>query len=330
MIVEAFAARLHEGMENCRYLEQEGRDYANSFGIGHMNGKLIAGIETGGTKILARISDLGGKVVADGRWATSSSDAALEELVEFLEAEAGNGKLAAIGMAAFGPLITDPASSDYGQVLSTPKSGWSGANLRAELEARLRVPVDIDSDVNAAAIAEQAIGAGKGLPSVAYVTVGTGIGAGLAIRGESLRGVMHPEGGHLTIIRRPDDEMPSVCRFHASCAEGLVSGPALNRRLGEGRRLSDDPAVAELAAHYLGQLAASLVLAWSPHRIVWGGGAIAEASLTPMIEIALSAAINGYGVGPAVAGPGFCSPAVLRNAGLEGALMMARRRASRS
>ena len=66
MIVEAFAARLHEGMENCRYLEQEGRDYANSFGIGHMNGKLIAGIETGGTKILARISDLGGKVVADG------------------------------------------------------------------------------------------------------------------------------------------------------------------------------------------------------------------------------------------------------------------------
>ena len=54
MVVEAFAARLHEGMENCRYLEQEGRDYANSFGIGHMNGKLIAGIETGG-KIRVRI-----------------------------------------------------------------------------------------------------------------------------------------------------------------------------------------------------------------------------------------------------------------------------------
>jgi fructokinase len=289
---------------------------------------LIAGIETGGTKILARISDLEGKVVANGRWATGSADTAFGELVEFLGREAGEGKLAAIGMAAFGPVITDPASPDYGQVQPTPKPGWSGANLRAKLEVRFGIPVDIDSDVNAAAIAEQAIGAGKGLPSVAYVTVGTGIGAGLAINGHSLRGVMHPEGGHLPIIRRPDDGMPSVCRFHESCAEGLVSGPALNRRLGEGRKLSEDPAVTDLAANYLGQLAASLARAWSPHRIVWGGGAIAEASLTPLIEKAMSAAINGYGVGPAVVQPGFCAPAALADAGLEGALMIARRRAA--
>lgn len=291
-----------------------------------MDGQLIAGIETGGTKILARVSDIGGNVVADGRWATSTADVASQELAAFLEAT-GEGKLAAIGIASFGPLITDPASSDYGQMQSTPKPGWSGANIRADLEARFGVPVNVDSDVNAAAIAEQANGAGKGHPTVAYVTVGTGIGAGLAIMGRSLIGVMHPEAGHLPIIRRPGDELPSVCRFHESCAEGLVSGPALSQRLGEARKLSDDPAVVELAAQYLGQLAACLVLAWSPHRIVWGGGAIAEASLTPMIEDAMRKEINGYGVGPAARQLGFCVPAALKDAGLEGALMMARQRA---
>ena len=291
-----------------------------------MDSQLIAGIETGGTKILARVSDIGGKVVADGRWATSTADAAFQDLAAFLEGT-GEGKLAAIGIASFGPLITDPASSDYGQMQSTPKPGWSGTNIRSDLEERFGVPVDVDSDVNAAAIAEQAKGAGKGHPTVAYVTVGTGIGAGLAIKGRSLKGVMHPEAGHLPIIRRPGDELPSVCHFHESCAEGLVSGPALNRRLGEGRKLSEEPAVAEMAAHYLGQLAASLVLAWSPHRIVWGGGAISESLLVPMIEDSLRDSVNGYGVGPAVEQRGFCVPAALKDAGLEGALMMARHRA---
>lgn len=291
-----------------------------------MDSQLIAGIETGGTKILARVSEIGGKVVADERWATSTSVAAFQSLADFLHAS-GEGKLAAIGIASFGPLITDPASSNYGQMQSTPKPGWSGANLRTDLETRFAVPVDVDSDVNAAAIAEQAKGAGQGLRSVAYVTVGTGIGAGLAIEGKSLKGVMHPEGGHLPIIRRPGDQMPSVCRFHESCAEGLVSGPALNRRLGEGRRLLESADVAELAAHYLGQLAASLVLAWSPHRIVWGGGAIAEASLVPRIELEMRKILNGYGVGPAAEQPEFCKPAALKDAGLEGALMMARLRA---
>lgn len=292
-----------------------------------MSRQLIAGIETGGTKILARITDLNGSVVAAGRWATSTADAALHELASFIEAEAGEGRLEAIGLAAFGPLITDPASPDYGLMLSTTKPGWSGSNLRADLQARLGVSVAVDSDVNAAAIAEQAFGAGKGLPSVAYVTVGTGIGAGLAITGKSLAGAMHPEGGHLPLIRRPDDAMPSVCQFHDDCAEGLVSGPALKRRLGEGNKLSGNPAIVELAAQYLGQLAASLVLAWSPHRIVWGGGAIADVQLTPRIEEALRAVINGYGVGPAVECPGFCAPAALKDAGLEGALMLARRQA---
>ena len=291
-----------------------------------MDDQLIAGIETGGTKLLARVCDANGEVVANGRWATSNFQSAIDQLAGFLEAHSG-GRLAAVGIAAFGPLITDAVSPDYGLMLATTKPGWEGSNLRADIATRLGLPVVVDSDVNAAAIAEQAIGAGEGLPSVAYVTVGTGIGAGLAINGKGLTGVMHPEGGHLPIIREPGDDFPSICRFHENCAEGLVSGPALERRLGKGRTLSDDPAVAKLVSKYLGRLGASLVLAWSPHRIVWGGGALADASLIPMIEDELRAAINGYGVGSPVERTEFCVPAALKDAGLEGALMMARQRA---
>jgi fructokinase len=300
--------------------------------LGHdllMTSQWVAAIETGGTKLLARICDQASdEIVAQGRWATSSPESALHDLTEFFASVAADGRLAAVGMAAFGPLIIDPNSPNYGLMQATTKPGWTGFNLRADLESQLGVPVVVDSDVNAAAIAEQAMGAGEELPSVAYVTVGTGIGAGLANYGKSLKGAMHPEAGHLPVIRRRDDGAPSLCRFHAHCAEGLVSGAAIRKRLGEGRRLSDDPAVTELVADYLGQLAASLVLAWSPDRIVWGGGGIAGTALAPRIEEALRSALNGYGAGPALDRPGFCALAALEHAGLEGALLLARQRAS--
>ena len=289
-----------------------------------MSQHLVAGIETGGTKLLARICTLDGEPVAEGRWRTGSADQALSDLLPFLADLPAGSRLAGIGLAAFGPLIVDPASPDYGLVLATPKPGWTGSNLRKSLETRLRVPVAVDTDVNAAAFAEQRSGAGQGLASVAYVTVGTGIGCGLAINGQSLKGALHAEAGHLPVILLPGDDVPSSCPFHPHCAEGLAAGPAVRERLGEGRELADDPATIERVADYLDQLGASLVLAWSPHRIVWGGGVVTAAALVPRIEQRLVAALGGYGVGPAVTQPGFCAPAMLEHAGLEGAMLMAR------
>lgn len=291
---------------------------------GGMSRELVAGIETGGTKILASIRSLDGEVIAQRRWDTGSADQAISDLLPFLATLPADCRLIGIGVAAFGPLIVDSASPDYGTVLATPKPGWTGSNLRSALAERLGVPVAVDTDVSAAAIAEQRLGAGQGLASVAYVTVGTGIGAGLAIEGHSLKGALHSEAGHLSVIRLPGDDFTSVCSFHSHCAEGLASGPAIRRRLGEGRGLTEDPAIFELVADYLGQLGAALVMAWSPHRIVWGGGVVAASGLVPRIERRLVAALGGYGAGPAATKPGFCAPATLENAGLEGALLMAR------
>jgi len=288
--------------------------------------RYLAGIETGGTKILACLRDLAdGETIAEEKWETGSAERAVEDLTAFFTSAIPKGdRLAAVGMAAFGPLIIDRSSPDYGQIQATTKPGWAGSNVRRALEERLGVPVAVDTDVNAAAIAEQELGAGSNLPSVAYVTVGTGIGAGLAYRGRSLAGALHPEAGHLRLVRRSDDRFSSVCPFHEDCAEGLVSGPAVQGRLGDAKELADDPRLVELISDYLGQLAAALVLAWSPHRIIWGGGVIRGVPMIEAIEARMRSSLGGYGVGPAAAETGFCLPAALDNAGLEGALLMAR------
>lgn len=283
------------------------------------------GVETGGTKIVARLVSAQGGTRAERRWATTTPATASRDLTAFV-ADAGDPRdpLTAVGMAAFGPLLIDPHHHDYGRMLDTAKPGWTGSNLRADLTRALGVPVAIDTDVNAAAIAERAQGAGRGCPSVAYVTIGTGIGAGLAGATGSLRGAMHPEIGHLRLVRRPGDATPSTCPFHADCAEGLAAGPAVALRLRPDETLADRPDVRELIADYLAQLSAAIVLAWSPHRIVVGGGVGTAPTMLEAIRAAYAEAFGGYGVGPVAGADDFIRSASLEHAGLEGAILMAR------
>jgi fructokinase len=287
-----------------------------------MTAPLYLGIETGGTKTVARLVDASGAAIANARWATTTPEAACDDIASFVKSHASYGSLAGAGMAAFGPIIVDPAA-DLGRVLATPKPGWTGSNLRRDLSDRLGIAVAVDTDVNAAAIAEQAIGAGKGCASLAYLTIGTGIGAGLAINGTSLRGALHPELGHLRLVRKAGDAFPGTCPYHADCAEGLAAGPAVRARL-DGTALGERPDVHDRIAGYLGQLVAAIVLAWSPHRIVIGGGVGSAPGLIDAITLAYPDALGVYGVGPYAAAPDFLVPAALADAGLEGALLMAR------
>jgi fructokinase len=289
-----------------------------------MNDRVFAGVETGGSKILARIVDARGRALADGRWPTTTPEAALEALTTFIANATPGRPLAGIGIAAFGPLVRDELSRDYGRVLSTPKANWSGSNLRAGLASRFAVRVVIDTDVNAAARAEWQRGAGQDVRCLAYVTVGTGIGGGLVVDGRPLHGALHPEIGHLRLTRRDGDNVLSVCPFHENCAEGLAAGPAIERRLGFNRTLSNEPTTLDLVAGYLGDLAASLVLCWSPERIIWGGGVMATPGLLERLRGSLDQSLAGYGAGEAAFAPDFCALPALVDSGLEGALLMAR------
>ncbi|MEP6938268.1 MAG: ROK family protein [Rudaea sp.] len=289
-----------------------------------MQRNVFVGIELGGTKILCRAIDGSGTLLLDRRFATSTPAAAVDDLATcFASIGDPRTRVAAIGIASFGPVVVDAASADFGCILATPKPGWSNFNLRAALADRFGVPIAVDTDVNAAAIAEHALGAGRGLDCVAYVTVGTGIGGGLVTRHGPLHGALHPEIGHLLLRRYMGDEHESTCPFHADCAEGLAAGPALGRRLGPTRALADAPEVQALVAHYLGVLASGLVMAWSPQRIVMGGGVMAAPGLLEQTAAAMRSALGNYGACVSME-PGFIAAAQLADAGLEGALILAR------
>jgi len=284
-----------------------------------MSQPVFLAVETGGTKIVWRMADAAGAVLAQGRFATGRPEAAVEALV----AAAAGRPVAGLGVASFGPLVVDPQAADRGLMLATPKPGWAGFNLSKRLAERLDAPFAVDTDVNAAAVAEARLGAGRGARAVAYVTVGTGIGGGLCVDGRTLKGALHPEIGHLFVRRLEGDDQPSACGFHSDCVEGLAAGPAVQARLA-GRRLEEAEAVRAVAADYLGQLVAGLLFAWAPDRIVFGGGVMSTPGLIAEVEHAARRWVNGYGPSVLMGDHGFLVPAALEDAGLEGAMLMAR------
>jgi len=195
-----------------------------------------------------------------------------------------------VGVATFGPL-----DLEAGATLRTPKPGWDGVPIRRWLEERLGVPVKVETDVNAAALAEARWGAARGCDPVVYVTVGTGIGGGVVVRGEPLHGRLHPEMGHLAAPVIEGDEWPGVCPFHGRCFEGLASGPAIAARVGRpAKEIPDEDPVWALCARYLGQLMANAALMLSPERIVLGGGVGGRPGMLKRVRAATMGALGGY------------------------------------
>ena len=105
--------------------------------------------------------------------------------------------------------------------------------------------------------------------------------------------------------------------------EGLAAGPAVQARLA-GRRLEDADEIRAWVADYLGQLVAGLLFAWAPDRIVFGGGVMSTPGLIAEVEVAARRRVNGYGPAVLMGDSGFLVAAALENAGLDGAMLMAR------
>lgn len=263
---------------------------------------LIAGVELGGTKCVCILASGPDDVRDEVRLPTTTPDETLGAIAAVLKRWKADAGFAAVGIASFGPLELDDRSPDFGRIVNTTKPGWSGADVIG-LGRGLGVPVAIDTDVNGAAFAEGRWGAARGLRSFAYVTVGTGIGAGSIVDGRSVRGLGHSEAGHLRVGRLPGDDWPGICSYHGDCVEGLASGPAVQARAGRpgGELAQDDPAWA-MVVHALGGLLHNLVLTTAPERVLIGGGvADGQPWLFPRIRTALVDSLAGYGVAGRIA-----------------------------
>lgn len=256
---------------------------------------LVAGLELGGTKCIAIIAR-GREIVRMARVPTGRPEETIPPLLDQLALWRRDLPFEAIGLASFGPIILDPAAPDYGAIVNTPKPEWSGFDVRGAVAARFDLPIRLDTDVGAAALAEGRWGAATDCAVHIYVTVGTGVGAGIVVDGKVLHGALHPEVGHIRVPRHKRDAFPGVCPFHGDCIEGLVSGPALSARVGSSiDALPPSAPLWEVVAEDIAGLMAVLILTLSPSRIVLGGGVMERrAMLLARIRVATSDRLNGY------------------------------------
>jgi len=263
---------------------------------------LLGGIEGGGTKFNCAIGPSPEEVWARTSFPTTTPEETFTRAIDFFrEAKAEFGDLGAIGLASFGPVDLDRQSQYYGYVTTTPKPHWAYTDVVGGLSRALEVPVAFDTDVNCATLAEGAFGAARGLRNFVYVTVGTGIGAGVVSDGRLLNGAMHPEVGHMLLPRFDGDKtFRGSCPYHGDCLEGLAAGPAIETRWGcKGQDLPVDHPAWELEADYLAAMCVNLTVCYAPERIVLGGGVMSQGQLFPMIRTAFTRLLNGYTTLPA-------------------------------
>ncbi len=252
----------------------------------------LGAIEAGGTKMVLGVFDGGLKPLHQISLPTLSPDETIPQMIDYFKEQ----KVDALGIATFGPVNLRAGSKSFGTILNTPKLAWQRYPLLLAFEEALGVPCEIDTDVNAAALAESALGAAKGLLNCLYLTIGTGIGGGLYSEGQLVHGLMHPEWGHVLVSRHEDDPMlHGVCPYHKNCVEGFASGPSMQTRWGiPGKDLPEDHWAWELEAYYLGQLCAIALMTVSPEKILLGGGVMHQDKLLPMVREQMQKLVNGY------------------------------------
>jgi fructokinase len=298
---------------------------------------LVGAIEAGGTKFVCAIGvgpDAG--LRARQQFPTGDNPARLlaDVVTWFSQQQERHGKLAAIGVASFGPVDLDEQSATHGFITTTPKPGWRNFDLLGPLRRAFPgVPLAFDTDVNGAALGESRWGAAQGLEDFLYITVGTGIGGGGMARGRLLHGLVHPEMGHMGLPQIEGDDFAGVCPFHGRCWEGLCSGPAIARRAGQpAETLPPDHPAWAITIRIMAHALVNLTCVLSPRRIILGGsvrkaGLLGEEAFFHRLRSDYRQILNGYIASPALEADGIDSfivpPRLGDDAGICGAMALA-------
>ncbi len=255
---------------------------------------IFGAIESGGHKFVCLIAKDQKTIIAEKIFLTRDPKSTISELIDFFRQF---NNLESVGIASFGPLDLKENSSRYGVLTTTPKTLWQGIDLRREINESLGIPAYIDTDVNSAAIAEYLWGSAIGLRNLAYITVGTGIGAGIISNQKVVKGFSHTEFGHIRIPHDLKvDPFSGICIYHGNCLEGLASGPAINTRCGfpEGQIVPENHHVWGLIAKYLSLAINNLIFTTAPEKIILGGGVMKNQELIGLIRNDITKLLNLY------------------------------------
>lgn len=268
----------------------------------------IVGIDLGGTKLLAGLSDLLGGVLAEIEVPTAKGSASelLEQIsivVDRLFEEAGVARSSLRAVAIGVPGIYEESIDSISGAYNLP--ALADIRLQARLEEMLDVPVSVANDVNFAALGEHRHGHGRAFDSFVSLSIGTGVGMGIIVDGHLLTGRRGAAGevGHLPVA--VDDPFDGSYRSKGGPLEAVVSGPALAARAREIRggstasTLPAEPTTFDVfAAAATGDTAASQAVDEEARAI-----ALAIAAVGAVLDPELVVLSGGIGVQPALLEP---------------------------
>lgn len=213
-------------------------------------GRLVVAVDVRSGRSSIALSDVGGRMLAREMFDTPTSPDQLAELLanevtRLLRLHAPNGTEGCQGIGIVLPGMVDRKT---GKLIYAPRLGWRDVDLRATVSARLGMKVYVESAPIACAMARLWLEpeATRSVNSFAYVSVSEGIGVGLALNGEILRGETHTAGefGHVSL----DSSGPLCVCGRRGCWESLACNAAT-------------------VARYVGTLTRTPLKTDAPHRV---------------------------------------------------------------
>lgn len=267
---------------------------------------IAIGIDIGGTKVAFGFVDEQGTVIAKSSLKTDLSVAPDEMITRIAEAvkqlaqenELSLDTMKGIGVGAPGPLDTR-----NGRLTCPPNlKSWWGFPVVEALQAQLPLPVKMENDATAATLAEKWLGAAKDSEHFIFITISTGIGAGIYMHGKLLTGSTGNAGDAGFMIVDPE----------GTPWELVASGTAVARQATEllGREVTSkeafdmakagDPQMSQLVNqvfNYIGMGCVSLINILDPNKIVIGGGVsqVGEPLFTAVRDYVSKNALNPSG-----------------------------------
>ncbi len=190
----------------------------------------VLGIDIGGTNLRVALADLSGKILARTSSTTTNARDAhsvvtkIRECTGELLEESGLARKAITAIGAGAPGVTN---AETGVVIATSYLlGWRDVPLKSMLEDAMGIPAAVDNDVNLAALGENSFGIATGTPNFVFLAVGTGVGAGIILKGELFQGSAWTAGeiGYMLV---PGVSEKPAAPGQPGPLEGLAGGEGL-------------------------------------------------------------------------------------------------------
>ena len=263
-----------------------------------MEKKYVIGVDLGGTKINGAISDLEGNIINKYTIPTGASEGevvVINNIISVIDRVISDSEINVAEIKGIGIGTPGPLNSKKGIILSSPNLPFVNFDIITPLKEKFKLPVILDNDANIGAIGEYIFGIGKGTDNMVFITVSTGVGAGVILNGKIYRGSTSnaAEIGHITVSQ---ERVKCNCGNYG-CLEVMASGTAIARQAreaiesGRATTLNNYPkvtayevfkeakngdmvaaAILEKSLNYLGIGVANAITIFDPEMVVIGGG----------------------------------------------------------